>query len=761
MWKLKITLIILVLQFFISSILQEGFALTYSPDGKYLAAGPGLWDGHTGKQLRTLVGHEDRINTVAFSPDGKILATGESIEAGGGLTGGTGEIRLWNPETGELLRTLAGHETRVNSVAFHPNGKIIASAGKDGRIRWGTVRLWDVETGEQLKMIKAHESSAESVTFTHDGKYIVSSGWTGQIYIWNAETGIIHQFTERKHRKPVFSLRISPDGKLLASGDSQRIVLWDTDTWTTIKQLDENGSNIESLSFHPDSHTLASGHSAGYITLWDVETYREIKTLKHQKGGGVSVAFSPKEQILASLGANLRLWELPELLSDTQIIINLPDPQIIINPNIIDIPPVGDTVSVNIDVIKGVMIAGYQLTIAFDSDILRYVSSTNGSFLTEHSYFTPAILSTRKDEVTISAVSFDGVYSGNGTLATITFASRKFKETEISLSDVLLTDRNGEKIKNYRIGFESKLVKAAGGPSPAIITVTPTPIHLKAPGKKMVFDVNITGGADITDYYFQWQYIGRTIKSISVEKGDYFRNGIGNGDGKLATVTFEVVRVRRDYGMYLEVYLIGKNGLRYKPIHKSLLPGYPELGGRMLIPIRTTKSDAIISISPASIPHPGIGEQGSFNVNITGGHNIVDYYLYWNFSRGRLKLNTQDNKTNYLFNGIGNGDGTLTTGTFEMLEDKSASISVGVDLVDSTGLVYYALNEQGKPASIEIKLVRIFGDVNKDGVINIQDLVLVASKFGETVEDDPADVNGDGVINVQDLVIVANALGNN
>jgi WD40 repeat protein len=97
-----------------------------------------IWDVKTGNCPRTLCSSEDFINSAAFHPDGKHLASGSDDT-----------IKIWDVEAASCLYTLRGHEGFVNSAAFHPDGKRLASGSRDG-----TIRLWNIETGECLSVLR-------------------------------------------------------------------------------------------------------------------------------------------------------------------------------------------------------------------------------------------------------------------------------------------------------------------------------------------------------------------------------------------------------------------------------------------------------------------------------------------------------------------------------------------------------------------------------------------------------------------------------
>ncbi len=112
-----------------------------------------LWDPYTGEHLRTLEGHSEWVMSVTFSPDGGLLASASSDKT----------IKLWDSHTGKHLRTLQGHPYPVTSVAFSPNGGLIASAS------YKTIKLWDPDTGEDLRTLQGHSELVESVAFPPDG----------------------------------------------------------------------------------------------------------------------------------------------------------------------------------------------------------------------------------------------------------------------------------------------------------------------------------------------------------------------------------------------------------------------------------------------------------------------------------------------------------------------------------------------------------------------------------------------------------------
>ena len=205
-------------------------SVAFSPDGSLLASGSSdetirLWDPATGQQIgEPLTGHTDDVNSMAFSPDGSLLASGSSDNT----------IRLWNPSTGQQIgEPLTGHTDDVNSVAFSPDGTLLASEGcglRDGfYCLEGEIRLWDPFTGEQIRFVDTgHTGGISSLAFSPAGSLLASGGVDNTIRLWDVSSGqqIGEPLTGHIHQ--VTSVAFSPDGSLLASGSADHTIrLWD------------------------------------------------------------------------------------------------------------------------------------------------------------------------------------------------------------------------------------------------------------------------------------------------------------------------------------------------------------------------------------------------------------------------------------------------------------------------------------------------------------------------------------------------------
>lgn len=242
---------------------------------------------------KTLSGHSDFVWSVALSSDGQTLVSGSEDKT----------IKIWNLDTGQLLRTLNGYSDSVRSVAVSSNGEIIASGSADK-----TVKLWNLETG--VRTFSEHSGPVWSIALSPDGQTLVSGSQDNTIKIWHLPTGGLRR-TLVGHSGPVFSVAISPNRQIASAGGDKTIKIWNLDTGQLLRTLRGHSDAVRSVAFSPDRQKLASTSWDKTVKVWDLRTGKVIRTFVGHSDRAISVAFVSDRQIAStSVDKTIKIWDL-------------------------------------------------------------------------------------------------------------------------------------------------------------------------------------------------------------------------------------------------------------------------------------------------------------------------------------------------------------------------------------------------------------------------------------------------------------------
>ncbi len=282
------------------------YDLAYSPDGQFIVTGSGqisIWDAQTGDIVQQLAGHENSIKSIAYSPDGLYILSG----AGGYL--GEERVRLWNVQTGEILKS-AEPDMFLSEVAYSPDGESIAYVGS------GRVVIRDVNTWEVIQIFDSLTQTYDviSLDFSPDSQFIIAGGSRGnsEINVWNIQTGENTLILEG-HKSNITSLFYSPNGQFIVSNEDwgdNSVRIWDAQTGELISSIAQHIMGY-TLTYSPDNQfILASGKTV--IWVWNINTGEIISTLKgHTVDSSLlSIVYSPDGGFIATASnSEIKMWD--------------------------------------------------------------------------------------------------------------------------------------------------------------------------------------------------------------------------------------------------------------------------------------------------------------------------------------------------------------------------------------------------------------------------------------------------------------------
>ncbi|MDH5603274.1 MAG: caspase family protein, partial [Cyclobacteriaceae bacterium] len=237
------------------------------------------------------------INAQVLSPSGKLMARGK-----------IGHIaRIWDVETGRIIRDFKGHTNTVTDLCFSPDGKYLATASADN-----TARVWEVETGRLVHILTYHGTVLFSVAYNQDGSKLLTGGWDGLIVAWDSEKGIPIGKYKPHDQYGVVEVSFSPNGLYIISGGlDQRLVMTEFDTGKPVREFIGHSNHVVSIAYSPDGKYMLTGSWDGLAKLWDLTTGLQVQRFGGHQGPVYDVSFNIDGKFIgtASMDKTARIWD--------------------------------------------------------------------------------------------------------------------------------------------------------------------------------------------------------------------------------------------------------------------------------------------------------------------------------------------------------------------------------------------------------------------------------------------------------------------
>ena len=652
------------------------------------------------------------LKTVVYSPvDSSVVASG----------GGSRAVNLWNLEN-DTVTTLGHHADTVNAVAFSPDGQLLASGGDDYALK-----LWDIPLKQHIAtfehIVDRSRSQVKAIAFSPDDKQFATAGV--DVKLWEVQTR--QEIATLEHGGWVFALAFSPDGQFLATGDEAgQVNVWDVQRQQIVARFACDSTVVYAVQFSPDGKILVGAGYDGNIELWEVENWKSLGALT-SSGTVSTISFSPDSKILASTGhASVNLWQV----DSGEKIATLTEHTGWVNA--VAFSPDG-----------GTLISGGDDATLRIWDVTSY-RSTPQEGLVRIIYFLPRDRRMQPNTWNkLNTLIRDVQHFYADQMAFNGFGRKTF---------TFETDENGETLI-YRVDGQSRDWYYHTETQDKVYTEVASQFDMEKHAYLIVVDIDsefidaentcgVGGG-----YWSDSEISMRTRGGYAVipASGRCF-------DGETGTIVTahelgHAFSLEHDFRDDAYIMSYGEAPNRLSQCAAGWLDANRFFNTDQ---ISFDEPTTLQMLTPSSYPPNAENLSLQFEVtDIDGIHQIqlIVPTIEEDPAPGFKLHNCQNGHPQ-------NGIAEFDTSTLTAHRVNTIALQV-IDVYGNITRREYMLTADD---TLVVENIENPADVNGDGAVNIQDLVLVASSFGQTGQS-RVDVNGDGVVNIQDLVLVAAAFG--
>lgn len=652
------------------------------------------------------------VKTVAYSPvDSAVVASGGSDRA----------VKLWDLPN-NTVTTLGSHADIVNAVAFSPDGQLLASGGDDY-----ACKLWDILLERRVAtfehIVNRSRSQIKAVDFSHDGQMLATAGV--DVKLWDIHAR--KEIATFEHGRWVLAVAFSPDGRFLATGDEiGQVKVWDIQRQSIVVQLEGDATSIYTVKFSPDGEILAGAGYEGEIKLWQVQSWELLGKLGAH-ATAYTISFSPDSKILASTGYEfVNLWQV----DSGEKIATLTEHTGWVNA--VAFSPDGSA-----------LISGGDDATLRIWDVTSYRSAPQEG-LVRIIYFLPRDRSMQPDTWNkLNTLIRDVQHFYADQMAFNGFGRKTF---------TFEADENGDTLV-YRVDGQFNGWHYHTGTQDKVYTEVASQFDMEKHAYLIVVDI----GSEFID----------TENTCGVGGGYWSDSEISmRTRGGYAVIPASGQCFDGETGTVVTAHELGHAfGLEHDFRDDAYIMSYGESPNRLskcaagwLAANRFFNTDQtafneptmLRMLTPSAYPPNAENLRLQFEVTDVDGIHQIQLIVPTVEADPAPGFKLHNCQNGHPHSGIAEFDApTLTAHRIN---------TVALQVIDVYGNITRREYTLTADDTLVVENIENPADVNGDGVVNIQDLVLVASSFGQTAQS-KADVNGDGVVNIQDLVLVAAAFG--